>query len=110
MQPRRESTQIQETRNLMGQGYATTPRQHYVPARPVEPEDQALVYETGNEQNGLNASTSLKKPARQRQFSIADDDKRRHSSMANAKGHEPGHDGEWMYNLDQLASEHKRKK
>lgn len=109
----------------MGQGYSTKERQIFVPAKPVTFDDQPLpegpeMLRAGSMHGGSvnkaasSASDEHRKPRRQSQ-NFTDP---RMMSIAPGNSHRPGaggagapnNDGEWMYNLDQLAHEHSKRK
>lgn len=114
----------------MGQGYSTKQRQIYVPAKPVtfddhplpsdEPEQPGGPHHRAGSMGGGSTNRSAngadgKGPRRQSQnfndprtMSLAPGGS--HRPAGGAAGGAANNDGEWMYNLDQLAHEHSKRK
>lgn len=108
----------------MGLGYATLSRQQFVPPEPQMP-DESTSSETGP---GITVNSPLQstKPSvarldrsiNRRQSKAASEDNRRtshysrsgvHAAARDPNAKEDHNDGEWMYNLDALATEHRTK-
>jgi hypothetical protein len=94
-------------------GYATQSPVVYEPCEPIEP----VVNPFGNVGAAMQNDVAAMKESRSRRQSM-----RRSINVDNSHSHNSGHleepgaaagakdgDGEWMYNLDTLADEHKKK-
>lgn len=89
-------------------GYATTPPVVYVPCEPLEP---VITDNTANPA-APTASDKLASSARRRSSinrkHTAEDERKLSGGVGGADDKDNG-DGEWMYNLDSLADEHKKR-
>lgn len=104
----------------MGQGYATLERQQYIPAvprqydEPLQDIDGPPAAATSTSQQNAVHQNGKRRKSQQQSHTI--EDEQRHMSRASNERHGhgggagPHNDGEWMYNLDQLANEHSKRK
>lgn len=88
----------------MGQGYATLPKQRYVPAAAELPDDVILQYDAPEVvENNQRPEKKVGRPVIRHEFNPGE----HRQSVGHQREGKNGHnDGEWMYNLDQLATEH----
>ena len=99
-------------------GYPTADPVYYVPCEPLEPviehQQQQQALGASHQDNSLQQTRSGAYRRMSKRQSIADEVRKASNHFNNDDGHGGGAsgkegDGEWMYNLDTLADEHKKR-